>query len=464
MTKPTPQQPPVPRPRPVPRPAPTAKAAQTARPAAPAAPARSEAERDTAIARAAAHGRVDDELRVFVRTTDGEREIGQYPDATADEALKYFAGRFVAHEDQVELLEQRLTAGAEAEAVRTSAQSHLDELPSLAAVGDFAALAARLRTLLDRTQLAAQENRDRRARRLEEGRAERTRIVEEAEAVAAQDPARTQWKDSAARMRSLFDAWKSVQSTHPRLPAADDKALWGRFSAARSAFERGRKAHFADLDARAAEGKRVKEKLIARAEELSSSTDWRDTAARYRDLMDEWKAAPRAGRKADDALWARFRAAQDVFFDSRTAANAQIDEEYRANLVVKEELLTEAQGLLPITDIEAAKTALRSIQDRWEEAGRVPRADLNRVESGLRAVEQALADAEEAEWQRTNPETRARTRGALAQLEDSIAELEEDLRSAQDGGDPARITRAQEALDARRAWYDQLSRTAEELS
>src|SRR5699024_8686809 len=133
------------------------------------------------------------------------------------------------------------------------------------------------------------------------------------------------------------------------------------------------------------------------------------TAAQYRDLMDEWKAAPRAGRRDDDALWARFRAAQDVFFDARTAHNARIDDEYRGNLAVKEALLHEARALLPITDIQSAKTALRSIQDRWEEAGKVPRGDMSRIEAGLRSVEKALADAQEAEWQRTNPETRART-------------------------------------------------------
>lgn len=457
MTKPTPQ-PPVPGPRPVPGPGPQRRSA------APGAPTRTDADRAKAVADAVAHGRVDDDLHVFLVTSEGEREVGQYPDATAKEALEYFAGRFVAVVDQVVLLEQRLAAGADADAVRTSAQSQLEELPELSAVGDFAALTERLSALIANTDAAQEEARARRAQRLQEGRAKRTAIVEESEAVAAQDPARTQWKESASRMRGLFDEWKSVQSTFPRLPTAEDRTLWGRFSAARTTFDRGRKAHFADLDSRAAEGKRVKQKLIARAEELSHSTDWRDTAAKYRDLMDEWKAAPRAGRRDDDALWARFRAAQDVFFDARTAENARIDDEYRGNLTVKESLLEEARALLPITDIDSAKSALRTIQDRWEDAGKVPRGDMSRVEGGLRAVEKALADAEATEWQRTNPETRARTSGALSQLEDSIVELEDALHKARDTGEEKSIAQAEEALAARRAWFAQLTQTAEELS
>lgn len=459
MSKPT-HQPPVPGPRPVPGPGPQRRTA-----AAPvAAPTRSDADRAQAVAAATAHGRVDDDLRVFVVTADDEREVGQYPDAEPQPALEYFAGRYIDAVDQADLLEQRLAAGADAAQVRSSARTHLDAVPELAAVGDMGALTAQLSALIERTDAAQEQARADRAARLEEGRAKRTEIVAEAESVAAQDPARTQWKQSAARMRELFDAWKSVQSRYPRLPRAEDQELWGRFSTARSTFDRGRKAHFAQLDARSSEGKRVKEKLIARAEELSHSQEWRDTAAKYRDLMDEWKAAPRAGRRDDDALWVRFRAAQDVFFDARTAENARIDDEYRGNLTVKESLLEEARALLPVKDIDATKSTLRGIQDRWEDAGRVPRADLSRVEGGLREVEKALADAEQAEWERTNPETRARTSGVLAQLEDSIAELEDDLAKARESGDARRIAKAEEALEARRSWFAQLRQTADELA
>src|SRR5690625_2610640 len=114
MSKPTPHQPPVPRPVPGP-------GAQRRAAAAPvAAPIRSDADRADAVAAATAHGRVDDDLRVFVVTADGEREVGQYPDAAPQEALEYFAGRYIDVVDQADLLDQRLTAGADAAQVRSS--------------------------------------------------------------------------------------------------------------------------------------------------------------------------------------------------------------------------------------------------------------------------------------------------------------------------------------------------------
>src|SRR5699024_9113777 len=83
-----------------------------------------------------------------------------------------------------------------------------------------------------------------------------------------------------------------------------------------------------------AEAKKIKEELISRAESLQNSSEWGPTTLKYRDLMAEWKKSPRASRKDDDALWARFRGAQDVFFKARDAANAKIDREYEANLEV----------------------------------------------------------------------------------------------------------------------------------
>lgn len=154
---------------------------------------------------------------------------------------------------------------------------------------------------------------------------------------------------------------------------------------------------------------------MAEAERLSASTEWGPTAGAFRDLMTQWKAAGRASRPVDDALWARFRAAQDAFFAARDAANQATDTEYQANLVVKEALLAEAEALLPVRNLGAAKAALRSVQERWEAAGKVPRGDVQRVEGRLRAVEQAVREADDAQWRRTNPETRARAEGAAAQ-------------------------------------------------
>ncbi|MGC1207276.1 MAG: DUF349 domain-containing protein, partial [Ornithinimicrobium sp.] len=146
--------------------------------------------------------------------------------------------------------------------------------------------------------------------------------------------------------------------------------------------------------------------------------------------------------------------AQDQFFAAKDEVVAAERVEFEANLVVKEKLLTEAEGLLPVKDLESAKRSLRSIQDRWDAAGKVPRSDMQRIEGRLRKVEQAVRDGEDQRWKRSNPELNARAQSMVEQLERAVAGLEADLEKAQAKNDPAAVSKAEQALSARRAWLD----------
>ncbi|NUU30205.1 DUF349 domain-containing protein [Arthrobacter sp. C9C5] len=455
-----------PAPAPAPRPAPS-PAAFAARPKATpslAAPAATPASSATSLAEAARWGRVEGDGHVFL-TIDGEEyPVGQYPGVSDDEALGYFARKYDDVVAQIVLLEQRVASKAPATDMQKTV-THLRELlAERNMVGDLRAAEGRLDTLSGQiTELEKTEKAEHDAVRAAE-LAAREAIVAEAEEIAGHDPAQIQWKTSSARMNELFESWKTAQKSGVRLGRSNEDALWKRFRAARTVFDRHRRAYFSQLDSNNSAAKAAKEKLIGEAEALSSSTDWGFAAGEYRRLMDQWKASPRASRKDDDALWARFRAAQDVFFTNRQAANEEIDQEYGANLKVKEALLVEANELLPIKDLAAAKKALQSIRDRWEEAGKVPRADMGRIEAGLRKVEDAVRHAEDENWKRSNPETKARTNSALSQLESAIAGLKDDLAKAEKAGDERKIKAAQEALEARQAWLEQLERSASELS
>ncbi|MFI2703639.1 DUF349 domain-containing protein [Cellulosimicrobium composti] len=462
-------------PRPGPRPKPSALPHPPRKPAAPAgapAPAAAAPEvpvvpalaDDSAAAKAAAaFGRVDEDGTVYVREQAGERTVGQFPGVSTEEALALYVRRYLDLQAKVALFEARLTStDLSVKEIDQTLARLTEETAEPSAVGDLDGLRARVDALRGaaaerRSQLEAE-----RAAAKAAALAARTEIIEAAEKIAATDPSRMQWRPAGEELRALLERWKEAQRTGPRIDRASEEALWKRFSHARTAFDRERRHYFAELEQRNAAAKAAKEKLVAEAEALSSSTDWGPTAGAYRDLMARWKAAGRASRKDDDALWARFRAAQDTFFQARDAANSATDAEYAANLQVKEALLVEAEALVPVKDLAAAKSALRDIQERWEEAGRVPRGDLQRVEGRLRAVENAVRDAEQAQWTRTNPETRARAEGAAAQLEAAIEALEADLAAAQSRGDQRAVKDLETALTARRSWLEQVVRAAED--
>lgn len=407
-------------------------------------------------------GRVDADGHVFVIVDGEEYAVGQVPNATEDEALAYFARKFENFEAQVALLEERVAHKAKAADLQKAA-AHLGQQVAVRnMVGDYTALQERLVALVGKINEREEAEKAESAEAREAALAAREAIVSESETIADQDESKIHWKNSHARMNELFDEWKQTQREH-HLPKSIEDDLWKRFRAARTTFDRRRRAHFSQLDENNAKAKRAKEALILEAEALSDSTDWAATAAKYRELMDRWKAAPRGGRKEDDALWARFRAAQDKFFDARTAINAELDKEFEANLVAKEALLEEARGILPVTDIKAAKEALDGILDRWDAIGRVPRNSVRRVEQELRKIQDEIHNAENAKWQKSDPAKQARANSMLTQLEDAIAGLEADLAKAEASGNAQKIKKAQEALDARKQWLETLKASSAEF-
>jgi hypothetical protein len=154
-------------------------------------------------------------------------------------------------------------------------------------------------------------------------------------------------------------------------------------------------------------------------------------------------------------LWKKFRGAQDVFFTARDAANAALDEEFAANATVKEAILAEAEKLLPITDLDAARRAMGGYAERWEAAGKVPRDRVKELEGRLRAVESAIREADDKKWQRTDPEK--------SKLEKAIADLEADLAAAQESGDKKRIKDAEENLASRRSFLEMAQKAASDF-
>lgn len=449
------------KPRPRPAAHPVAGASAEA-PAVPAVPVPAPDDSAEALA-AAGFGRVDEDGTVYVREAAGERSVGQFPGASTEEALALYVRRFLDLQAKVVLFEARLAATDLAVKEIDQTLTRLtEETAEPAAVGDLDGLRARLDALrsvaAERRAAVEAERAAARQTALEA----RTQIVERAEKIAGTDPARMQWRPAGEQLRTLLDEWKDAQRSGPRVDRTSEEALWKRFSHARTTFDRERRHYFAELESRNAGAKATKEEIVREAERLQDSTDWGATAGAYRDLMARWKSAGRASRSDDDALWARFRAAQDTFFHARDELNAATDREFSANLEVKEALLVEAEAIDVAKGLGQAKAALRSIQDRWEAAGKVPRGDIQRVEARLRAVEATVRDADQAEWRRTNPETRARAEGAAAQLENAIAQLEADLAKAQAGGDARKVADAQAALDARRAWLEQVQRAAQD--
>jgi len=401
-------------------------------------------------------GRVDETGTVYVRTADGEQVVGSWQAGTPEEALAYFERKYEGLVVEIGLLEKRVkTTDLSAKDAQTAIDHIREQVDAHHAVGDLAALKQRLDKLVETVDARREERKQQRAKQSDEARHAKEELVTEAEQLAQSD----QWRAAGERLRALVDTWKGL----PRLDRKSDDELWHRFSHARSAFSKRRKAHFASLDAQREEARKTKERLVAEAEALSGSTDWGPTAARYRELMTEWKAAGRAQREHEDDLWNRFRGAQDVFFAARSSVFAERDAEQSENLKLKEELAEEAEKILPVTDLRTARAAFRSVNERWEAIGHVPRDARPKVEGRMHAVERAIQEAEEAEWRRTNPEARARAAGLTGQLQAAVDKLRSQIEQARAQGNSAKADKLERELEGRQALLDQALKGLQEF-
>jgi len=452
-----------PSPAPGPRPSPASLAGLT-RPApprpvagetpAPAAPVEESPDRPTDSHE---YGRVDDDGTVHVRLADGtEHAVGQYAAGTPTEGLAFYVRKYDDLSVEVDLATRRLTEGKatpdQAAAVVKRARESL-ESPSM--VGDLASLSGRVDALdglvSERKAVVAEQRAAAKAAAL----AAREAIVLEAENLAES----TQWKATGDRFKQLLEDWKVA----PRADRTSEQGLWKRFSHARSQFDKHRRQYFARLDAERSEAKQVKEALVAEAESLSSSTDWGATAGAYRDLMSRWKASGRAGKAEEEALWARFRAAQDAFFSARSGALDQRDAGFADNLAAKEALIAEAEAI-DTSDLRSAKQVLRGIQERWEKVGHVPRADKERIETRLRRVEDKIRHGEQEHWRRTNPEAKARADATVSQFQGSLDKLEADKAKAEAAGDARKAADLESRITTTKALLDAAQKAATEFS
>jgi hypothetical protein len=404
-------------------------------------------------------GRVAEDGTVYVRTVDGEKPVGSYPGKSNEEALAYFVRKFEQLASEIALTAARVRSGAmvPSDADQTVVRLR-EQVATINAVGDLAALAVaveQIPPLIDEQRAAYAAKKAQAAQERAEQRAAtrdaKEKLVTEAEEVAAKD----NWKLSGDRLKELLDQWKAL----PRIEKAADEELWKRFSAARNGFDRRRRTHFAKLASANDAVAQAKENIVAEAEKLSTSRDWVGTAKRYAALMQEWKNAGRGSKKSDDALWTRFRAAQEHFFSAKKSDLEKRDSSNAANLAAKEALLLQFEALLPIADFADAKKKFRDLLQKWERVGNVPRDKRDALDLRLGAVEQEIRTLEEEEKRKSDPTAKARATDVVRQLSEAIASYEATAAKAEASGDQKKAEAARESAQARRIWLEEAQRS-----
>jgi len=390
-------------------------------------------------------GRIDPDGTVYVRTAAGERAIGSWQAGTPEEGLAYYQRRYDDLAAEVAVLEARV-GSADPKQVSAAATKLRAGLPEASALGDLDNLDTRLRAVLDKCEARFAERAEQRAAAAAAAAESKRTLVAEAERLASSED----WRATGDRFRAIVEEWKAIRGVDRKT----DSELWDKFSTARRDFDRRRRAHFAELEKTREAAAETKRRIVAEAQKLVDSTEWVATARRFRDLMTEWKAAGRASREIDDELWSAFKTAQDTFFARRTESLSARDAEMRTNAEAKEALLVEAESLDPTSDLDGARKRLRSIHDRWEKIGKVPRESMGVLEDRLAAVERKVRDA--GATGRTVTVTES---PLIVRLRESVQKLEARLERARAAGDDKLVTETEASLATQREWLEQAQRS-----
>lgn len=395
-------------------------------------------------------GRVDEENNVFVVELNGERKVGQMPGVSPTEALEYFVRKYEALEGSVKLLEQRVNKKADADSISKAAAKLTVDLLDASAVGDLQALRERVLALAPKIQDLLNSKKEENQEAVGAALAAREEIAKKAEDLASGDLTKVIWKDVSAKLTALFEQWQTLQKSGARVPKAEADAIWKRFQNSRNKLESAKRAFFAEAGQKAKNAKATKEALVKRAEALAAKGS--DAVVEYRKLLDEWKAAGRT--KNDDQFWVAFKAAGDIIYAAKGEQMAQVSASQGEALTAKLALLEEAKAIDPQKDLAKAKQLLKSIQDRWEKAGRVARNDMAKTEDKLRAIETAVKNADRDHWKATDPAAKARKDDVTLKLEEAIAKLEKQISQTTDQKKKTELT---EALAARKSWLEVVS-------
>jgi Domain of Unknown Function (DUF349) len=194
-------------------------------------------------------------------------------------------------------------------------------------------------------------------------------LVERAEALADS----TDWIKTAEELKKLQAEWQQVGP----IPRQDTKVTWKRFRDACDRFFTRRNADLSERKETWSANLAKKDALCVRAEELAESREWEKAAAEIRRLQAEWKTIGPVRRTKSEAIWNRFRAACDTFFERykrRDEIELEVRQADREGLVTELEALaaTRADGVDPEGPSDLLER-VRSLRSRWNQTTPVVR-------------------------------------------------------------------------------------------
>ena len=207
-------------------------------------------------------------------------------------------------------------------------------------------------------------------------------LCEKLEEIAAREIKNTaDWNQLSKEIESLQAEWRTIGFATKK----ENQKIYDRFRAACDKFFERKREHYTTIKDSMSANLEKKQAIIAQAEALKSSTEWKKTADQLIALQKQWKEIGAVPRKKSEQLWKRFRAACDEFFANRDA-NSGGENDYYGNLKSKKRLIEEVRAYQCSEDDAANAAQMRSFNEKWQAIGHVPFKEKDKINDEFRTA------------------------------------------------------------------------------
>ena len=189
------------------------------------------------------------------------------------------------------------------------------------------------------------------------------------------------WNQLSKEIESLQAEWRTIGFATKK----ENQKIYDRFRAACDKFFERKREHYTTIKDSMSANLEKKQAIIAQAEALKSSTEWKKTADQLIALQKQWKEIGAVPRKKSEQLWKRFRAACDEFFANRDA-NSGGENDYYGNLKSKKRLIEEVRAYQCSEDDAANAAQMRSFNEKWQAIGHVPFKEKDKINDEFRTA------------------------------------------------------------------------------
>ena len=207
--------------------------------------------------------------------------------------------------------------------------------------------------------------------------------VKAEELVAAPPVSRKEWNKASEQLIEIQKVWKTIGFA----PKKDNTKIYERFRNACDRFFENKRNFYLQIKADMETNLKLKNEICSQAESIQDSEEWKKTTDELIALQKRWKEIGPVARRHSDAVWKRFRAACDHFFERKAAHFSTIDTQYEENLKQKQALLEELKAFVEREDMaNDGFETLKEMQRRWSEIGFVPIKQKDAIQSEYRKV------------------------------------------------------------------------------